>query len=640
MTSGAPRTAARRAAVLGVLVLLMQLVAGPAWAHSELERSDPPNGGMVAVGRSYLTFWFGEEVNLDASTFELRSQDGTRIDLTASIDGGSGGIVRLDTEPLALATYELDWRVLSLVDGHPASGSVLFGVGTRPDVVPTQGSALPGLPLLVLRWLDLLALMLMIGSIAVSDRVLGALGELGSGPRRRVRRIALAAAVAAFYAGLLTPFIRTMRPGNPLGPWISETWSTLVGSPWGHLWLVREAVLLVAALAIWSWARRPAEAAPRLRVAIVALALTSFVEAWAGHASGLPVGSFPAAVLAAAHVLAAGVWAGGLVVLAVSVVPVMRREPRRRRTILASVFRTFSPIAAAASVVLVATGLYEAGRHLPDLSSATSTVYGAAVVLKLALVLGALALAAIHTLLVHPRLAARVRAIVRRGPGWSPVPVARFSATVTTEAALLMAALVAAAMLTSVPTAREVGDATALTAPHSENVDGLFVTFEEVPGGPGLSRLLVRVRSTVMPPPAPVRAVEVALTAPDGTADVLRLRRTEEGRYEAETPKATPGPWSAAVNVRRSGRPDAVAHASWVQSSPTQGGGPLEMTTTGLAALLLAGLGVALLAVRRRARHSADASAGPTVGPTVGPNVDSPAGPTSDRMRQLEETRR
>ena len=628
MTGSAPRTAARRVAVLGALVLLLQLVAGPAWAHSELERSDPPNGGMVAVDRSYLTLWFGEQVNLEASTFELRTLDGTRIDLTASLDGGSGGIVRLDTEPLALATYELDWRVLSLVDGHPASGSVLFGVGTRPDVVPAQGAALPGLPLLLLRWLDLLALMVMIGSIAVSGRVLGALGVLGAGPRRRVRRIAVAAAVAAFYAGLLTPFIRTMRPGNPFGPWISETWSTLVGSPWGHLWLVREVVLLVAAVAIWSWARRPANAAPRLRVALAALALTSFVEAWAGHASGLPVGSSPAALLAAAHVLAAGVWAGGLLVLAVSVVPVMRREPLRRRTILISVFRTFSPIAAIASVVLVATGLYEAGRHLPDLSSATSTVYGAAVLLKLAIVLGALALAGMHTLLVHPRLAARVGAMLRREVGWTPVSLARFSATVTTEAALLVVALVAAAMLTSVPTAREVGDATALTAPHSENVDGLFVTFEEVPGGPGLSRILVRVRSTVMPAPAPVRAVEVVLTGPDGTADVLQLRRTEEGRYESETPTAAPGPWSAAVSVRRSGRPDAVARASWVQVSPTQGGGPFEVAMTGLAALLLAGLGVGLLAARGRWRHGAGSTPGPASSPTAG------------SARQLEESRR
>ena len=121
-------------------------------------------------------------------------------------------------------------------------------------------------------------------------------------------------------------------------------------------------------------------------------------------------------------------------------------EPDLRGPILASVWRTFSPMAAIASVVLVATGLYETGRHVPDLAALTSTLYGRAVAAKLLLVLGALALAGVNTLLVNPRLAARVGAALRRPPGWAPVSLGRFGVTVTAEALVLVAAVAAAAL--------------------------------------------------------------------------------------------------------------------------------------------------------------------------------------------------
>ena len=114
------------------------------------------------------------------------------------------------------------------------------------------------------------------------------------------------------------------------------------------------------------------------------------------------------AVLAAAsHLVAAGIWAGGLVVLALCLIPLLRHR-EARRTILASAWRSFSPMAALATVVLVATGLYEAGLHVPDLSFVASTVYGTVVAGKLVLVAVALVLGGINTLLVNPRLAARV----------------------------------------------------------------------------------------------------------------------------------------------------------------------------------------------------------------------------------------
>ena len=63
-----PRRWARLAAVLGALGALLVIVVPPASAHTELLRSDPPNGGMVAEGRTQLTLWFDEAATISAGS--------------------------------------------------------------------------------------------------------------------------------------------------------------------------------------------------------------------------------------------------------------------------------------------------------------------------------------------------------------------------------------------------------------------------------------------------------------------------------------------------------------------------------------------------------------------------------------------
>ena len=373
-------------------------------------------------------------------------------------------------------------------------------------------------------------------------------------------------------------------------------------TPWGHLWLAREVALVVAAGAVWSWATRRPRSVGRVRAALVSLAVAAWLGASAGHASALPSGSGRAALASAGHVVAAGVWAGGLVVLALCVLPLMRREPDLRGPVLATVWRTYSPMAAAASVVLLATGLYEAGRHVPDLGTVTTTVYGGAVAGKVLLVAAALAMAGINTLLVNPGLAARVGGAIGRPAGWAPVSLRRFTTVVAAEALLLAVAVGAAALATSVPTARETVRAGEVTAPHDDHVNGMFITVEAVPAGPDLSRLVVRARSTVLPEPAPVDAVGARLVGPGGGSTSVILREVEPGRYEGEATATAPGDWTATVAVERAGLPDSVTQARWSVADPASARArPLEVATTVLAALLLLVLaGAAGIRGRRR----------------------------------------
>jgi copper transport protein len=338
-----------------------------------------------------------------------------------------------------------------------------------------------------------------------------------------------------------------------------------------------------------------------VQVAVAAVATAVGLDGWAGHAATLPRQSDLAALASAAHLAAAGVWAGGVAALALCVIPAMRRYPASRGRILAAVGQRFSPIAAVATAVLLASGLYESGRHLPDLRSVGSTVYSDAVTAKVALLTVALILGGVNTLIVNPRLAASVGRRLGRPPGWAPVAARHFIAVMVAEMTVIVLSVVAAAVLTSVPTAREVAAATEQTAPGTANVDGLFVTFEAVSDGTGQSRLIVRTHSTIKPPPAPITGVTVRLAGPAGSRPGLLLGKVEPDRYEADTSALASGPWHASVAVRRNGINDAILRADWTVAAPAgEAVGPLESTTTALAVLLLAAAAAAVSFARLR----------------------------------------
>ncbi|GAA2159164.1 hypothetical protein GCM10009826_24400 [Humibacillus xanthopallidus] len=587
-------------AVLALLAVLAWS-APSASAHSELERSDPTNGGMVAVGRSSLSLWFTEPVNGTASTFTVRGVDGSLVATRVTTESG-GAVVRVTTPPLARATYVLTWKTLALEDGHASHGSILFGVGTRPDVVPATSGALPGWPTVVVRWADLLAILLAVGALAVGGRVIGALGERTPRLRRRAAVVGALAATGAFLSGWVTPFLRTQVEGLTGDAWTGAVGQLLTQSPWGHLWLARQASLVLAAAALWWWVARSTPGLAARRTALVGLVAVAGLEAWAGHASGLPSGSAVTALAATVHVLAAGVWAGGLLLLVLLLLP--PRVPPQGEPSDAAAWRTYSPRAASAALLLLASGLLETGRHVPTGGALTSTVYGDGVLLKVGLVALALALAAVNTLGVNTALSARAGRLLGRPAGWRPDP-RRFGRLVVCEVLVLLAALGGAALITSVPTARETTVATAPSAPGASTVDGVFVTFESVGAGANRSRVVVRARSTVKPAPAPITGASVQWVGPDRVPTLLSLTAVEPGRFEAETARPEPGTWTARIAIHRPSLPDAVATQTWAVVDPAaRPAGSLEaVTTTAAVVLLLLGLVVTVVVRSRTPRR-------------------------------------
>jgi putative copper export protein/mono/diheme cytochrome c family protein len=177
----------------------------------------------------------------------------------------------------------------------------------------------------------------------------------------------------------------------------------------GRVLLVRVGLTVIAAggIALTLWAPKRQGCIFGLWIAATAAACCAAASAWAGHAVATPG---PWHLLAdAAHLVAAGLWLGGLVALAALFAAALRPESRIARASVAAATRRFSVLGLAAVGTLLTTGAVNAWFLVGTLPGLVGTPYGRLLIVKLGLVAAMIALAAVNRVLLTPRLAASQR---------------------------------------------------------------------------------------------------------------------------------------------------------------------------------------------------------------------------------------
>jgi copper transport protein len=598
--------------LLGVAaaLLLVVLPAGPAAAHAVLVVSEPANGAAVAQAPREVQLRFSEDVSGRFSTASLLDSAGRTVP-GARVATGRGGprLVVLQLPALADGTYGVAWRVLAEDDGHTTSGVVVFTVGTAPQSPGGQalqaGAAGDGtLPTdVVRRWLGLCLLAGLVGGLAFAGLVLRPPGSgqdaqvraAVDGARRRVLSLAAGAGGLAVLAGLVDLGVQAARSAATTPAALA---GLLADTRWGHLWATREAVLAVlAGLALAL--RTPGRAAGRMDTARWGLAaalvtILCTVEALGGHAASVGSARTAAVAAIAAHAFAACVWLGGVACLAV----VVARPGVARTAMLRAVGGRFTVLAVGGVGLIVATGIYSAGREIVSAGALMHTPYGRLLLAKAAvlLVAGALGLASAARLHGWPlRLA---------GP-----PRRRLIAA---EAAVGVALLLVAAALVETPPPRpSAPSAGAETVSRTGSVEDIVVSVSVTPNRPGANGFTVVAVSGRRPPPAPVQEVRLE---PAGAA-AIPLREMGPGRYFGTAELAAPGVVRATVVVRRAGARLTVpvewsvpAAAPPAAAVPAAGGlAPAANALVGIVFVVLLGLAVwrADAGRRRRVRPAA-----------------------------------
>ncbi|KUO16279.1 transporter [Streptomyces dysideae] len=369
--------------VVAVLAGVLLGGAVPASAHAVLTGSDPREGTVLKSAPERVTVSFNESVELAEDSVRVLDPDNRPV--TAGDPEHADGKADTARVPLTSGlkegTYTVSWRVLS-ADSHAVSGAFTFSVGA-PSQTRAQAAAQPAVDPTVNilygigRYVAYAGLALLIG-IAVFT--------LACWPGATTARVVRGPILAGWWAltGSTVALLLVRGPyasgDGPLKAFDPQLLRSTVDSRPGIALLVRLALLLLVALLLRRG--RPERGADRRTAGAGAVLAVALAITWAAaeHASaGIQV---PVAMVSSVlHLLAMGVWLGGLAALLTA----LYRAPADDPLPPAAVAR-FSRLALTSVAVLAATGLYQSWRGLGSWEALT-TGYGRTLLIKIAAVL-------------------------------------------------------------------------------------------------------------------------------------------------------------------------------------------------------------------------------------------------------------
>ena len=251
--------------------------------------------------------------------------------------------------------------------------------------------------------------------------------------------------VVAIVAGLVWLVARTAvfenRPGAALEP--RALWHAALDTWPGLVWLARQGALVVLAALLWArvevTTRRDWIAARVQALALGGLALG--LASAASHAAAIGPGAAWAVAADVSHVVATGLWVGGLPALALMLHAAGRDDDTQARATAHRTARWFSHAALVAVLILAASGSAGAVVQVGSVAALVGTTHGHLLLAKLALLIPILALAAVNRVRLLPAADA-------------PGAMRRLATFVTLEALLALVILVLAASMTLTTPAR------------------------------------------------------------------------------------------------------------------------------------------------------------------------------------------
>lgn len=534
---GRRQPARRRRVRLGVLVgaglaALATVMAPGAEAHALLSTSDPSSGAALAHSPSQITITFTEQPDPALSTVQVLDTSGHVAAGGRPVPvAGQAATVRLPVPNLPGGVYTVNWRTVSKVDGHLASGAYSFGVGVSPAGTSASGSAVgqgprPSTPAVAARWVYFAGLIGLLGLIFTE------LVILAPHPAPRRLRVATGVSWAVGMAGAAGITEAQRRAANlPV--------SRLLSSSLGHsLWLRSLPLVLAGALLLLARLGPHRRQRAILAVAGVVTLLAMLSDADTGHAAASSRWEWFRVGSQWVHFAAVGIWIGGLAGLLLCL-GALAAEDRRVAA------RRYSSVAAVALVTVVVSGSLRAFDEIGSWHQLFHTGFGQLVVVKVGLLGGLVALGALNRFRSVP--AAGTRPWMLRRVGGS-------------ELGLVAVVLIASAVLLNLAPSRSSAAATAAAPARPLAFDAhdaattLRLHLTVTPGAAGFNQFgLTLADYDSRAPVDGVVSLRFSLPArPDLGDSTLPMRPTGPGAYTAQGPNLSiDGAWTVSVLVQR-----------------------------------------------------------------------------------------
>lgn len=436
------------------LLLAVGLLVGTpsvASAHAFLIGSQPADGAQLGLAPAAVVLDFSENLNPTLSEATVRGASGRPV-IARPIAARE---IRVDLVTNAPGLYSAQWVAVSLDDGHTTQGSLTFTVEARGTGAQGAGSSsgpsASDVGIAVARWVEDAALLLAVGMLFLNW--LARRDDELAWVRPRLRTPLLVALAAGC---IVVGSEAAVASNGILSGAITYFGSGLAG-------LARIARLVLELNALAAVTARARHLAPAVLAPLIALAAS-------GHAPG----DAPAAVgigLDSVHLLAASVWAGGIMAMATLHPPQGWRSAGR-------LLRRFTPWALATFGVTVGAGIVQAILDVGSVSALTGTVYGRVLIAKAAAVIVMVPLSFVAWRLRRPR----------------PRAEAGLAVAVIAASALLASSPVPARGLAQFPTGSPgaaaglpQGNDLTMGAPAGQVLVGLTIS----PGRPGANTLTI-----------------------------------------------------------------------------------------------------------------------------------------------------
>lgn len=476
----------RRAAARSVLLgLLLACIAPTADAHAEIAAVEPPSGARLDAAPATVRLELTQPVERSNLVLRVTDQDGRRVDQgDVQVRGDDRPVVTVSLDPdLPDGAYLITLTATSLTDSHritytrsfAVGGFVPFATHDATEDVDGEGAAS--------RAVAYVGIALVLGSLMLGARL--------GWPARLVLPLRVGAGLHAAGAAWLLASTHAEA---------QQPWSVFLETSVGTVMAARAglaAVLLLLALAM------PARNGQRGAAVAVAALLAVIATARFTHASIRGPGAIANDVL---HILAAGAWVGGLLVLIW-----LWLDPRRDAVVDARAFSTPALLAVIGIALtgVIATLLIVPAAVLRSPGALPASPYGAFLAGKVGLAIAMVAVAGVNRyVLLHrapeTRFAWLRRAADATGAAWlrpadteGSQPRTGLRRLVGTEAALGIVVIILAGLLLSTSPPPAATDAPGGTRLAGEGDDFLVTaTLDPAPeaGGASAMRFFVQYK--------------------------------------------------------------------------------------------------------------------------------------------------
>ncbi|MCP5099032.1 MAG: hypothetical protein GY943_26060 [Chloroflexi bacterium] len=573
-----------------IVVLALTAVPHSASAHAYLQRSEPADGARLATPPEIVHLWFDEPIAPAFSAVQVFDSNSQRVPI-GNIHTNPDDPYQLSfsfTSTLPEGVYSVLWRALSEADGHLSNGMLVFGVGENIDLnaasVTESVTPPPAMIEMVLRWLNFVMLGGLIGGLAVAHWVIrpltipDPLSKIMQTAQQRIFRSAIWFVVGALVVGfgMLAWQVKILMDTLPENVGIlTVAWQIVSRTRWGMLWDVRQVMLILVLTSLFALRPFPLFNLPtRIKaawgIATLFMLATVTTQSLMGHAAAIAPGTAVSVAVDTIHLLAAVVWIGGMLGLAIGILPMLRQHRDAIPVLLKAGWQPFGAIAATSVGLLFATGLYSTGQQVASIDAMITTLYGQVLLGKIGLALLVGLFGLLNSMLLHPRLAAPLRYLLKRPAGWTPLAFRQLPRLLLIELSLGVVVLMLTGLITSASAPRGIEyTVSAEDAPDalSAKIDDLVITLYAKPNNPGQNVFTVFAASSRRPAPADILRVLVRFTYLEQEIGrvTAEAEEVEPGRFLVTGNYfSLPGTWQVDVVVRRAGLEDAIASFDWV----------------------------------------------------------------------------